>query len=127
MHCRSTEFLLHRTPLKDTPSPQRRTPLDESSVGRRDLYLTTQTPHNTQTTIKTAGLEPTFLAGDRFQTDVLDGAPTGISYTSYALYKLHSVFSFVKFIFHESRTWRVLRSGQGCSTCLSLPEASVVF
>jgi len=42
-----------------------RTPLDEWSVRRRDLYLTTQNTHNRQTSMPPVGFEPTIPAGER--------------------------------------------------------------
>jgi len=52
-----------------------RTPVDEWSVRRRDLYLTT---HNRQISMPPVGFEPTISAGERPQTYALDGAATGI-------------------------------------------------
>jgi len=49
-----------------------RTPLDEWSVRRRDLYLTTQNTHNRQTSMPPVGFEPTIPAGERQQTYALD-------------------------------------------------------
>ena len=43
----------------------RRTPLNESSVRRRDLYLTTHNTHNRQTSMPRVGFEPTITAGER--------------------------------------------------------------
>ena len=43
----------------------RRTPLDEWSVRRRDLYLTTQNTHNRQTSMPWVGFETTIVAGER--------------------------------------------------------------
>ena len=40
-----------------------RTPLEESSARRTDLYLTTQDTHNRQTSMPPAGFEPTISAG----------------------------------------------------------------
>ena len=40
-----------------------RTPLDEWSARRRDLYLTTHETHNTQTSMPLVGFEPTISAG----------------------------------------------------------------
>ena len=54
-----------------------RTPLDEWSVLRRDLYLTTCNTHNRQTSMHPAGFEITISAGKRPQTYVLDRAATG--------------------------------------------------
>ena len=52
-----------------------RTPLDEWSARRRDLYLTTHSTHNRQTSV---GFEPTISAGEIPQTYTLDRAATGI-------------------------------------------------
>ena len=40
-----------------------RTPLDEWSARRRDLYLTTHNTHNRQTSMPSVGFEPTISAG----------------------------------------------------------------
>ena len=45
-----------------------RTPLYEWSARSRNLYLTTQDTHNTQTSRPPAGFEPTISAGERPQT-----------------------------------------------------------
>ena len=45
-----------------------RTPLDEWSVRRRDLYLTTHDTHKRQTSMPPVGFEPTISAGERTQT-----------------------------------------------------------
>jgi hypothetical protein len=42
-----------------------RTPLDEWSVRRRDLYLTTHDTHNRQISMPPVGFEPTISAGER--------------------------------------------------------------
>ena len=62
--------------------PVGRTPLNELSVCRRDLYLTTHNTHNTQTSKPWVGFEPTITAGERPRTYALDHAATGtgISY-----------------------------------------------
>jgi hypothetical protein len=54
-----------------------RTPLDEGSARRRDLYLTTHNTHNRQTSTSPVGFETTISAGERPQTDVLDRAAIG--------------------------------------------------
>jgi len=41
-----------------------RTPLDECSARRRDLYLTTHDTHNRQISIPQVGFEPTISAGE---------------------------------------------------------------
>jgi hypothetical protein len=55
-----------------------RTPLDEWSPRRRDLYLTTHNPHNRQTSIPPVGSEPKTPPGDRPRTYALDREATGI-------------------------------------------------
>ena len=42
-----------------------RTPLDEWSARRRDLYLTTHDTHNGQISMSPVGFEPTISAGER--------------------------------------------------------------
>jgi len=115
--------LLHLITLNSTHSPKSRTPLDEGSAGRRDLYLTTHKTHIRQTSITTAGFKPVLLAREQPQTNVLDGATTGMGCTLYAISKCHKVFSFLKSSLYESIKWRVLRSGQDFSTSPTLPEA----
>jgi hypothetical protein len=44
-----------------------RTPLDEWSVRRRDLYLTTHHTHNRQISMPPVGFKPTIWAGERPQ------------------------------------------------------------
>ena len=55
-----------------------RTPLDEWSARRRDLYLTTPNTHNKQTSMPPVGFEPMISAGERPETYALDLAATGI-------------------------------------------------
>jgi len=52
-----------------------RTPLDEWSVSCRDLYLTTHSIHNRQTSISPVGFEPTISADERPQTYVYKAVP----------------------------------------------------
>jgi hypothetical protein len=54
-----------------------RTPLDEWSAHRRDLYLTTHNTHNRQTSMHPVRFEPTISAGERPQTYALDRVATG--------------------------------------------------
>ena len=53
-----------------------RTPLDEWSARRIDLYLTTHNTHNRQTSMPPVGFEPTISAVERPQTYALDRAAT---------------------------------------------------
>jgi hypothetical protein len=54
-----------------------RTPLDEWSARRRDLYLTTHNTHNRQTSMPPVEFEPTISGGERPQNYTLDRAATG--------------------------------------------------
>jgi len=54
-----------------------RTPLEEWSARRTDLYLTTHNTYKRQTSTSPVGFEPAIPAGERPQTDALDGAATG--------------------------------------------------
>ena len=60
-----------------------RTPLDEWSAWRRDLYLITHNTHNRQTSFSPRGLESTIPPSERPQIHGLDRAVTvtGFSYT----------------------------------------------
>ena len=62
-----------------------RTPLDEWSARRRDLYLTTHNTHNRKTSMPPVGFEPTISAGERPQTYALDRATTRTGYTKVVL------------------------------------------
>ena len=57
-----------------------RTPLDEWSAHRRDLYLTAQNTHNRQTSMPPVGFEPMISAGERPQTYTLDRVGSGTGY-----------------------------------------------
>ena len=57
-----------------------RTPLDDWSARRRDLYLTTHNTQNRRTSMAPTGFEPTIWAGERPQTYALDRAATGTGY-----------------------------------------------
>ena len=63
-----------------------RTPLDEWSARRRDLYLTTRSTHNRQTSMPTVRFEPTISAGERPQTYALDRAATGTGFIYIYIY-----------------------------------------
>ena len=63
-----------------------RTPLDEWSARRRDIYLTHNT-HNRQTSMPSVGFEPTISAGERPQSYALGRAATGTG--NYVLYLLY--------------------------------------
>jgi len=54
-----------------------RTPLDEWSARRSDLYLTTHNSHKRENSIPPMVFEPTILAGERPQTYPVDHEATG--------------------------------------------------
>ena len=54
-----------------------RTPLDERSARRRELYLTIQNTHKRQTSLLPAGIEPAIPAIEWLQTHALDRAVKG--------------------------------------------------
>jgi hypothetical protein len=60
-----------------------RTPLDEWSARRKDLYLTIHNVHNRPTTMPPVEFEPTISAGKRPQTYVLDRAAIGTGLMSH--------------------------------------------
>jgi hypothetical protein len=76
--CRCCLFSLDHTQTHTTVG---RTPLDEGSARRRDLYLTTQTLYKTKKFMPPVGFEPTIPASERPQTYTLDRAATGIGET----------------------------------------------
>ena len=67
-------LLDHHTQQRTTVG---RTPLDEWSARRTDLFLTTHNTHNRQTSMLPVGFEPTISAGERTQTYALDSVATG--------------------------------------------------
>ena len=60
-----------------------RTPLDEWSARRRNLYLTTHSTHKRLTSMPPAGFEPAISARERPQTEALDRAAIGTGFHSY--------------------------------------------
>jgi hypothetical protein len=65
-----------------------RTPLDEWSARRRDLYLTTHNTHNRQTFMPPVGFEIKFSVGERPQTYALDRAATGTGMSMLCLWQI---------------------------------------
>jgi len=70
-------LILEVSRLHTTTHLNGRTPLDEWSARRRDLYLTTHNIHNRQTSMPPAGFEATISAGEQPQTYALDRMATG--------------------------------------------------
>ena len=72
-HCRGCIWHSRRTTVG-------RTPLDEWSARRRDLYLTIHNTHNGQKSMIPAGFEPAIPASERTKTHILDRAANGIGH-----------------------------------------------
>ena len=70
-------LLFHEVSISQRRTTVGKTPLDEWSVRRRDLYLTTNNTRNRQTSMAPVGFEPTISAGERPQTYTLDLTATG--------------------------------------------------
>jgi hypothetical protein len=88
-----------------------RTPLDEWSARRRDLYLTTHNTHNRQTSMPPVGFEATISGGERPQTYALDRAATGTGRVAALRTQNHSI--------------SLLNGNQPSTT--GLPSESVIF
>ena len=70
-------MFLHHTQRRNTVG---RTPLDEWSTRRRDLYLTTHDTHNRQISMPPVAFEPKISAGERpcrAPAEILGSNPTG--------------------------------------------------
>ena len=66
-----------------------RTPLDERSARRRDLYLTTHSTHNRKTSMPPAGFELKTPASERLQTHALGNRTSDLPIRSAALWQLY--------------------------------------
>ena len=91
-----------------------RTSLDEWSVRRRDLYLTTYNIHNRQISMPPVGFEPTISTGERPKTYAVDRAATGTGTRIEYIYIL-----FIKFLLHVS-AHTAPSSGRILVTCSKL-------
>jgi len=72
-----------------------RTPLNEWSARRRDLYLITHNTHNRQTIMPPVRFKPTILASERPQTHASDRAAIGIGFpnlTPRTVFKIALIF-----------------------------------
>jgi hypothetical protein len=87
-----------------------RTPLDEWSARRRNLYLTTHNTHNRQTSMPPVGFEPTISAGQLPQTYTLDRAVTGtgIKIQYRCQIWLHQSKKKYMYIFIELKYYRII-------------------
>ena len=91
MECLFLMFLDH-TQRRSTIG---RTPLEEWSARRRDLYLTTHDTHNRQISMPMVGFEPTISVGERPQTYASDRTATGTGITGVTVLRNVRVFCFL--------------------------------
>ena len=70
-----------------------RTPLNEWSARRRDLYLTTHNTHKREPFIPLAEFEPAIPASERPQTNAVDREATGIGWNRITFRNLFSLLS----------------------------------
>ena len=70
--------LLYEVPRSHRLTTFGRSPLDEWSSHRRDLYRTTHNNHKRQTSVRSAGFEPAIPASERLQIHSLDRRATVI-------------------------------------------------
>jgi hypothetical protein len=75
-HCSGFEITLRHTALG-------RTPLDEWSARRREVYVTSNNTHKKQATVPPAGFEPTVPPRERLQTHTLDRVANGTGEFNY--------------------------------------------
>jgi len=87
-----------------------RTPLDEWSAHRRDLYLTTHNTHNRQTSMTPVEMKPTISAGERPQTYALDRAATGTGWLWFLV---------------NHKWFRILEKESNVTACLLLTHSIV--
>ena len=71
-----------------------RTPLDEWTARRRDLYLTTHNTHKRRTSMPSSEFEPTISASEQLQSHALDRAASGFdSVPHWFVYKVINGFN----------------------------------
>jgi hypothetical protein len=113
--CRGCLFSLDHSQTHTTFG---RTPLDEGSARRRDLYLTTQTLTRDKNPCPPVGFEPTIPASARPQTYAVDRAATGIDWIHVFRVKITIVFHYVTDnINHDVKEIDVMKNFQ-CVTYL---------
>ena len=113
-----------------------RTPLDEWSASRRDLYLTTHNKRNRRTSRPSVGIEPIIPASERQYTHALDLATTELgpdpySYQKYLSFKnrnlnIHFSTSILSPKFADSGVTFVFREFCTFWACLSLKVNSLI-
>ena len=102
LHCWVVEISRRHTRLG-------RTPLDEWSAWRRDLYLTKHNTHNRQTSMPPAGFEPAIPASGGQQTYALDRVATGIRRNFISVFRFIATFNVPPQI-SVNKHWRYIGS-----------------
>ena len=99
-----------------------RTPLDEWSARRRDLYLTTHETHNRQISMPPVGFEPTISAGERpYITQDLQACLDTVSWNSSYVLNSKSPVQFLAIVHtHSFRNFQTY-CGRVFSNCSNLP------
>jgi hypothetical protein len=83
-----------------------RTPMDEWSARRRDVYLATHNIHKRQTSMKQTGFDPAIPTGKRPRIHALERADTGVD----SLHVKHSLF--LSYINTKNFLYRLLKNNQ---------------
>ena len=94
-----------------------RTPLDEWSARRRDLYLKTHNNHIRQTSMPPVAFGPTVSGGEGPQTHAWDRAATGTgSYEKYVIRNRNIAFNKVALFFFEKMVgeWQNAEGDKSC-------------
>jgi hypothetical protein len=91
-----------------------RTPLDEWSARRRDLYVTTHNTHKRQTSMSSAEFKPAIPASERPQTHALDRAATGIGVLYNVVDKIYGDF-----------LWSLLALLAACASIYGLKQSGL--
>jgi len=97
-----------------------RAPLDEWSARNRELYLTTHNAHKRQTSMRSAGFEPAFLASKRPQTHSLNRAATGIAWN--LLYRVIFDSLYILWLTYTFRLKKIVIFNQITYTFFYLPS-----
>jgi hypothetical protein len=106
-----------------------RTPLDEWSARRKDLYLTTHSTHNRKISMPPVKFEPTIPASERPQTHALDRATTETGKWRILNRILLVIISNFWCFFHSNRfsktaIWKLWHIG---TTCIFVADKVVIF
>jgi hypothetical protein len=95
-----------------------RTPLDELSARRRDLYLATHNSYKKQTPMPPVGFEPAIPASEQSKSNALDRASNGIglSHITSQQWRQRSLWS---------RNWHITYKLGGSQNCKELKTFSI--